>query len=295
MNERGRMKMALSREQPDSKKKRLLNHGAGLLLLLGVVLAGCSGRKTETVAMLGSNTVGEELAPCLVAEYKKDHRTSFNLEFKGTSYGLGALMVDKCDIAAASRELTPTEKELARDRAIKFNDYVIGSYSVAVIVNAGNSVSNLTADQVQKLFTGEIENWKEVGGPDMPVHLYIRDPMSGTHLGFQELAMNKKAYASGFKARTNYVEIVQSVAKDPNAIGYASIDVVHKPGVKPVSIGGITPSIEAINKGKYPYARVLRLFTNRQRETPAAHEFIEFVLSPSGQKIIGEMGFVPKP
>lgn len=279
-------------ERPHSKPGALAK--TLRLIAVGIVVAGCSGGKHEEISLLGSNTVGEELAPRLVAEYKKDHSgATFDLEFKGTSYGLGALMVDKCDIAAASRDLTQTERELAQDRAIKFNEYVIGSYSVAVVVNSNNPLANLTADQVQDLFTGAASNWKSVGGPDAPVHLYIRDPMSGTHLGFQELAMNKKPYATGFKALTNYVEIVQSIARDPSGVGYISLDLSAKPGVKAVSIGGVAPTSETVIKGQYPYARVLRLFTNKHRETPAAHEFIEFIQSARGQKIVGDMGFVP--
>ena len=134
------------------------------LILLSAVIAGCSGGKPEKIVMLGSNTIGEELAPRLVAEYKKDHPdVAFETEFKGTTYGLGALMVGRCDIAAASREATTNEIELARARSIEFNDHVIGAYDVAVIVNASSPVSNLTRDQVRDLFIGTVQNWKDVG------------------------------------------------------------------------------------------------------------------------------------
>src|ERR1051325_11746776 len=117
-------------------------------MLLAVALAGCSDGRKETISLLGSNTVGEELAPRLTAAYAKEHSGMvFDLEFKGTSYGVGALLVGKCDIAAASRDLTPTERELARDRAIDFNNYVIGSYSVAVVVHGSNVVDNLRPDE----------------------------------------------------------------------------------------------------------------------------------------------------
>src|SRR6185369_1124314 len=133
---------------------------AAASLLLTLAIAGCSRGKPETLSLLGSNTVGEELAPRLTAEYRKSHSgLTFDLEFKGTSYGVGALLVDKCDIAAASRDLTPTERELARDRAVELNNYVIGSYSVAVVAHASNVVDNLRPDQVRDIFTGAIQNW----------------------------------------------------------------------------------------------------------------------------------------
>ncbi len=183
------------------------------LILLGAVIAGCSGGKPEKIVMLGSNTIGEELAPRLVAEYKKEHPTvAFELEFKGTTYGIGALIVGRCDIAAASRNTSTNEVELARDRGVEFNDYTIGAYDVAVIVNGGSPVGNLTREQVRDLFTGAVQNWKDVGGPDAPVHLCIRHPISGTYLGFQELAMENKPYALRTKTFTNYTELVQAVA-----------------------------------------------------------------------------------
>jgi phosphate transport system substrate-binding protein len=266
------------------------------LILLSAVIAGCSGGKPEKVVILGSNTVGEELAPRLIAEYKKDHPTvAFELEFKGTTYGMGALMVNRCDIAAASREATTNEIALAKARGIEFNDHVIGAYDVAVVVNASNPIGNLTKEQVRDLFIGTAKNWKDVGGADAPVNLHIRHPISGTYLGFQELAMENKPYALNVKTFTNYLAMVQAVAQDPNGIGYSTIALASKPGVKPVSIGGVAPSVAAVNKGQYPYARFLRLYTDKANEAPAARDFLQFVQSERGQAIVSQLGFAPHP
>jgi phosphate transport system substrate-binding protein len=266
------------------------------LILLSALIAGCSEGKPEKLAILGSNTIGEELAPRLVAEYKKQHpAVAFDMEFKGTTYGLGALMVSRCDIAAASREATTNEVELAKARGVDFEDHVIGAYDVAVIVNAASPVANLTKDQVRDLFIGTVQNWKDVGGPDAPVSLCIRHPISGTHLGFRELAMENKPYALAVKPYTNYAEIVQAVAQDPNAIGYSTIPLASQTGVKPVAIGGVAPTVEAVNKGLYPYARVLRLYTDKANATPACREFVQFVQSDRGQAIVKELGFAPRP
>jgi phosphate transport system substrate-binding protein len=266
------------------------------LVLLSAVVAGCSGGKPEKVVILGSNTIGEELAPQLVAEYKKEHPSvAFELEFKGTTYGMGALIVGRCDVAAASRDARTNEVELARDRGVAFNDHVIGSYDVAVIVKASNPITNLTREQVRDLFTGAVQNWKDVGGPDAPVHLYSRHPISGTHLGFRELAMENKPYALHLKTYTNYMGLVQAVAQDENGIGYSTIVLANSPGVKPVSIGGVVPTIASVNKGQYPYARTLRLYTDKANETPSARSFVEFVQSARGQAIMAQMGFAPRP
>lgn len=266
------------------------------LLLLSAALAGCSGGKPDKIVILGSNTIGEELAPRLAAEFKKEHpAVAFDLEFKGTTYGLGALIVGRCDIAAASRDATTNEVELAKARGVEFNDAVIGAYDVAVVVNAACPIGNLTRDQVRDLFTGTAQNWKDVGGPDAPVHLYIRHPISGTYLGFRELAMKNEPYALHLQTCTNYEDLVKAVARDASGIGYSTFSLASTAGVKPVSIGGVPPTAETVNKGQYPYARVLRLYTDKATETPIAHSFIEFIQSSGGQKIVDQMGFSPRP
>ena len=265
-----------------------------VLLVLVLAVASCSPPAPEKITIRGSNTFGEELAPKLIAEFKKDHpQVTFDAEYKGTPYGFGALMVDKCDIAAASREINTNEVSLAKDRDIDFNSYVIGTYSVAVILNAGSSLTNLTLQQVHDLFTGKAQNWKDVGGPDAPVHLYIRDPISGTHLGFKELAMGNDNYAQHPKTFTSYEGIVQAVAQDPAGIGYASVEDTKKPGIKAVAIGGSAPTPEAVQKGQYPYARALRLYTNKAKENALTTDFIHFIQSDRGQKVMADMGFVP--
>jgi phosphate transport system substrate-binding protein len=286
------------------RKEYFCLKGLGVLLL-GAAITGCSpsepvapaerSDKSGAVILTGSNTIGEELAPRLIAEYKKDHpAATFQTEFKGTGYGVAAMLSGLSDIAAASRVLSANEQVLAKSRNVSCNDYVIGAYSVAVIVNAGNSIGNLTKDQVRDIFTGVISNWKEVGGVDGPIHLYIRDPISGTHLGFRELAMENKPYGASMKTFPTYTAIVQEVAGDANGIGYSSIELSTKPNVKGVSIGGVAPTAATVNQGQYPYARVLHLFTDKAKEAPAAHDFIQFVQSSTGQKLLNQMGFIPR-
>jgi phosphate transport system substrate-binding protein len=272
------------------------------LILLGLLFAGCPAGKPaapetaplQKITIRGSNTVGEELAPRLMAEYKKEHPAAeFDLESKGTSYGMGALMGGFCDMAGASRLPLKEELEVAQFRNVELNDYVIGAYSVAVVVNAANPVGNLTRGQVRDIFTGVIQNWKDVGGPDAPIHLYIRDPISGTYIGFKELAMGNKPYLSGLNLFTNYTGIVAAVAQDANGIGYSGFSLTPQAGVKAVSIDGVEPAVDAVNKGKYPYARTLHLYTNKAKERPAALDFIQFIQSSRGQAVLAQMGYVP--
>jgi len=250
----------------------------------------------DKVIIRGSNTIGEELAPRLVAEYKKTHAdASFDMEFKGSAYGIGALMGSFCDIAASSKAVGKEQLEVAQVRGVEFKEYVLGSYTVTVLVNAANPVSNLTSNQVQDIFTGKISSWKEVGGPDAPVHLFVRDPVSGTHLGFKELAMANQDYAEKAGFFTNYVGIANAVAQDPYGIGYSGLNAAPVAGTKTVSVDGVAPSVATVNSGKYPYVRALRFYTDTHKESAKAKDFIDYVLGADGQKVLTEMGYAPKP
>jgi len=280
------------------KKNFSFSRSCGLILI-GVVLSGCpAAKQTEPavegkLVIKGSNTIGEELAPKLIAEYKKERpKVTVELESKGTASGFAALFAGDCDVAGASRVINNDELTQAHSKGIDFNIYTIGSYSVAVVMNAANTLTNLTRDQVRDVFTGIAQNWKDVGGPDAPVHLYIRDPISGTYLGFRELAMENKNYAANVKTFTNYAAIVRAVAQDTNGVGYASFDLLTKPGVKSVSIRGVAPNALTVNEGQYPFSRIVRFYTNKAKESAPARDFVRFVQSPRGQEILEENGFV---
>jgi len=279
-----------------------------VLVLFGLLLTGCPASKdtapttfgmstnSDRIIIRGSNTFGEELGPRLISEYKKDHfGVMIDLESKGTGYGFGNLLAGGCDIAAASRSANTNELTMAKARAIDMNEYVIGAYNVAVIVNEANPLTDLSKDQVRDIFTGVITNWSQLGGADAAIHLVIRDPISGTYLGFQEMAMQGKPYALEPKTETAYSRIDADVAKDPLAIGYSSIELAARPGIKGVSIGGIAPSVAEVQKGEYPYMRMLHFYTNKSSEAASARQFIDFVLSAPGQKVLDDMGYVPHP
>ena len=263
-----------------------------LALLLGASAASAQ----DKVAIRGSNTIGEELAPALVAEYKKDHKdAAFDLEFKGSGYGIGALMGGYCDIAASSKPVGKEQEEIAQIRSFTFKEYIIGSYTVSILVNAENPVGNLSSAQVQSLFTGKISNWKEVGGPDTPVHLCARDPVSGTYQGFKELAMGFQDYGKPVQLYTNYVALAAAVAKDPNAIGYTGLDLAPHTGTKAVTVDGVAPTSANVTERKYPYARPLRFFTDANKESAKTKDFVDYVLGGDGQKVLTAMGYAPKP
>ena len=272
------------------------------LVLAGILLMGCGAKMEgpgpaggDKVLIKGSNTIGEELGPRLIAEFKKTHPTvAFTLETKGSASGYWGLIGGGCDIAAASRAIARDEQEQAHARSVALEDTIIGCYSVAVIVNGSNPVGDLTRNQVRDIFTGTIQNWKDVGGPDAPIHLYVRNPASGTYLGFRELAMEDKPYTTHTEMFTNYLGIVQAVGKDANGIGYSSIQMAGKSNTKALTIGGVAATAASVKEGKYPFTRALHLCTNKAAQAPVAGDFIHFVCSAQGQQILDEVGFVPQ-
>jgi phosphate transport system substrate-binding protein len=287
-------------------RKGLRFQRSAILIMAGAILAGCPANNqappppapsaTGKVVIRGSNTVGEELAPHLIAEFKKDHpQVDFDLETKATGYGMAALRAGQCDIAAASRTATKEEAAEAERMGVQLNDYVIGSYSVAVIVNANSPVANLTKAQVRDIFTGAVKNWKDVGGPDAEIHLYVRDPISGTYLGFKELAMDNKDYVEGCKFATNYADVAKQVGQDATGIGYSCFELPKDAGAKTVTIDGIAPTAENVNGGKYPYMRTLHFYMNKAREGGSAKDFVDFVQSAKGQGVLMASGFTARP
>lgn len=282
--------------RPGAPVQRLIS---GVAAACAMLLAGCPatrdpapGSITGEVRIKGSNTFGEELAPRLIAEYRRTRpNITVELESKGSGSGLAALLAGECDVAAASRP--PTEDEIAqfRARGIELNTYLFGYYGVAVIVNASNPVASLTPDQVRAIFTGAVRNWKDVGGPDAPIHIYIRDPVSGTNLGFRELAMEGRPYDKEAKQHTSYHDLAAAVGRDAGGIGYSSMQL-HSRGVRAVRIGRTEANYLTVNEGWYPYVRPLHLYTSKATETPAARDFALFVQRDPGQKILEDLGFV---
>lgn len=269
--------------------------GLGLVLLS---FAACSDNRsaatlTGRVVIKGSNTFGEELGPRLIEAYRRTHpNVTVMLESTNSGAGIAALLAGECDLAASSRLLTPAEESRARAQGITLKEYAIGYYGVAVIVHRSNPIDRLTLEQVKAIFTGTVSNWREVGGLDMPIRLAVRDPVSGTSLGFRELAMDTRPYAGEAEKFTTYAQLEATVAREPGGIGYAGMHEVQDPGIRALRIGDTEPSTLSVNEGWYPYARLLRLYTNQAAETPAAHNFVRFIQQKPGQQVLTALGYV---
>lgn len=246
------------------------------------------------VVIRGSNTFGEELGPALIKAFQEERKDiTIELTSEGSGAGITALLNGDCDIAASSRSLSEDEMRMASSRKIKLRNYTIGYYGVAVVVNPQNPVKKLSSGQVRAIFTGKITNWKQVGGKDGPIHVIIRDPVSGTHLGFQELAMERQPYTDKAKTFTSYQAMAEAIRNDPGAIGYVGMTLAAREGVRALAINGVEPSADTVTEQLYPYARQLRLYVNKARYSDGAAAFIGFVRSAKkGQSILEKLGYV---
>ena len=264
-------------------------------MVFGICLmAALTVRAEVELSIRGSDTFGEELGPKLVAAFREQHPDSaIELESLGSVSGIAALLDETCDIAVSSRLFNDDEQRLARSRGIELKSAIAGYYGVAVVVNAANPLKNLSDSAILDIFAGKTKNWQQVGGPDRPIEVLIRDASGGTHLGFRTLAMDKHPYAASARTFPNYTTLAEAVVANPDAIGYVGMNLVSSPGLHPISINGILPRDVTVHEGIYPYVEPILLYTRAKSPNPAAERFIQYVRSKPGQDIVKSIGFVP--
>jgi len=170
---------------------------------------------------------------------------------------------------------------------------VIARDGIAIVVHPDNPITGLTLQQVQDIFAGKIANWKDVGGPDHAIDLVLREDGSGTREAFTHLIMKKVECAKGAMVQSSNGAVKNLVRKNPNSIGYMSLGQV-KGDLKAVEIDGMKPTEEGVAKGEYKLWRPF-LFVTQGSLKPEAQKFLDFVLSPAGQKILEKEGLVGAP
>ncbi len=248
----------------------------------------------ETVRVSGSTTV-LPLAEA-AAEAFNDAQDDYEVLVTGGGTGVGIKNVAEgnSEIGMASREVTADEKTQFGD---KFNENLVGYDGIVIAVSKqiyDAGVTELSKDQVKKIYTGEINNWKDLGGPDELILVIAREQGSGTRDTFNEDIMgDKKAETPGVNtvAGSN-AEIKTAITGSDNAIGYLGFSYVQDGAVGALTLDGVEPTAETIKDGSYELARKLYFYTFDE-PTAGAEAFIKFTLSAEGQKIAEENGFVP--
>lgn len=255
-----------------------------LAIALVCVLTACGGNK-ETVATDGSTSMNKVIG-ALGEAFQSDSGTTVTYNATGSGAGIQAVLEGRCDIGLASRELKDEEKAKGLEGTVLAYD------GIAIIVNPENPVNDLDLETIAKIYTGEIKNWKEIGGNDAEIVLIGREAGSGTRDGFESITgtEDKCAYRQEL---TSTGDVITTVASNPNAIGYASLASV-KDTVKALKIDGVTASEETIKNGTYVVQRPFVLVTKTDVTlSESAQSFFNFITSEAAQGIIIEAGVVP--
>lgn len=263
-----------------------------LLSILGCLALSSANVQAQKLVIKGSDTLGAKLVPQLAEAYKSQNPdTKFEIAAEGSTTGLAAVIDSTAHIGMSSRRAKPTEVSAAGAKGVNLKPTIVAYDGLAVIVNANNPLKNLTRQQVEQIFSGDIRDWSAVGGAPGKISIYTRNTSSGTYSDFKELAMSKRDYAGGSQKMAGNEQIAAEVGKNPNGIGYVGLAYLKAAGIKVISVDGALPSPETVRSKKYPYARPTFYYTNGEPSGDAS-KFIAFTLSGEGQKIAEQVGFV---
>jgi len=264
---------------------------AAALVAVGVCTGAAHAGDRNKIVVDGSTTVGP-IAKAFAGYYMKLHPDAiFTVSESGSGNGAKSLINAACDVATMSRPMKSSEKKSAQDSGVLPIEHVVALDGIAVIVNQQNPVKNLTIGQILSIYTGEIRNWKELGGPDLPIVMVSRDTNSGTYETFETKVLNGRKITPKAEYANSNGAIRQRVLSTPAAIGYVGIAFID--GVKALTVNDVPVSVETVLNNKYPIARPLFMYTNGhpQEGTPLA-DFIGLANTAEGKKIVTETGFV---
>lgn len=206
----------------------------------------------------------------------------------GGGSGVGVQKVGEgiVQIGNTGRALKPAEVE--KYGLVTFPFAIDG---VAVAVNPANRVAELTREQIKDIFSGKIENWKEVGGVDAPISVYVREDGSGTRETFEDRAVDKDAPSIKANVISSNGAMKTAISQDPNAIGYVGIGHLDD-SIKGICIDGVAPSQENAASGKYKVTRLLYMNTKGEPQG-IVKAFVDYIFTPAGQKIVSDAGYIP--
>lgn len=262
-----------------------------IALSLGAALAVTATAQNK-ITIKGSDTLGAKMVPQLAEAYKAaGNDVDFDIAAEGSSQAFTALEAGTAEIGMSSRSAKEEEKNKFTAAGKELVEHVAGVDMMAVIVNEGNGVDNLTLKQVEGIFTGDITDWSEVGGKPGKIAAYTRNTASGTYKTFQKLAMNKRDYGSETQKMAGNEQIASEVAQDASGIGYVGLAYADKPGLKSVKVDGVEGS--PAHKAEYPLSRNLYYYTIGQ-PTGEAKKFLDWATSdPLAMKVVKKVGFIP--
>jgi phosphate transport system substrate-binding protein len=265
-----------------------------MIFTASVLALMAASTAVEKVTVAGSTTVlplSEAAAEAFNFE-QKDYQVS--VTGGGSGAGITGLAEGRFDIAMASRELTPVEKEKYEDG---FQEHLIGYDGIVVAVSKSiyqAGIAGLSKDQLRRIYAGEINNWKDLGGPDEEIYVLSREQGSGTRDTFNEVIMGDRgAETPGIDTvALGSAEVKTALAGSDKAIGYLGFSYAKGGNIQALALDGVMPSLQSIRNGSYELSRKLYFYTFAEPKA-GANAFIAFVMGPEGQKVAEEKGFVP--
>jgi phosphate transport system substrate-binding protein len=216
----------------------------------------------------------------------------------GSGTGIAALVNGTTTIADASRGMKDDEKaRVLAQRHAPAHETRVALDALAVYVHTSNQVPPLTLEQLAGIYRGQITNWKDVGGADLPIVLYSRENNSGTYVYFKEHVLRDADFATTAQTLPGTAAVINAVSRDPGGIGYGGI--AYARGIRAVPLVGtagtpVAPTMETATSGAYPLSRFLFMYTAGEPEG-AAKDFLDWVVSPAGQALVEPVGFYPVP
>jgi len=263
------------------------------ILLVALAVAVFSGAASAKEVTISGSSTAMPLAEAAAEIFNvQQHDYLVAVTAGGTGTGITGIAERKFDMAMASREITAEEKQKYGDN---FHEFKIGTDGICIVVSekiyrAG--VKGLSQEQIQKIYSGKIANWKDVGGPDEDIYVISRENGSGTRDAFNEAILGSKgAYAPGVDTvATGSAEVKTDISESDRAIGYLGFNYLGG-GVRAIALNGVTPSYDNIKLDLYGLHRHLYFYTYGE-PSPGARAFIDFVNGPEGQKIAKEQGFI---
>lgn len=270
-------------------KKKIISIALMAILAMST-LAGCGGNDggeaSGTVATDGSTSMEKVIGALGEAFEGENSGVTFTYNPTGSGSGITAVAEGRCDIGLSSRSLKDEEKEQGLEETVLAYD------GIAVVVNTANTVDDLSLEDIKKIYTGEIKNWKEVGGNDAEIVLIGREAGSGTRDGFESITETEEA-CKYRQELTSTGDVITTVEGNENAIGYASLASVQD-SVKALKVGGVAPAEDTVKDGSYVVQRPFVLVTKADTDlSETAQKFFDFAMSADAYDIITEAGVVP--
>lgn len=255
------------------------------VLCVAAMFTGCAKKLSGQVATDGSTSMEKVIGALGESFMSANSGVTFTYNPTGSGSGIKAVQEGRCDIGLSSRALKDEEKSSG------LVGTTVALDGIAIIVNPENPVSDLSVEQIASIYTGEITNWKDVGGNDAEIVLIGREAGSGTRAGFESITgtEDKCQYRQEL---TSTGDVITTVSQNPDAIGYASLSAV-KDTVKALTVGGVAPTEDTVKDGSYVIQRPFVLVTkDGTKLSEAAQKFFDYALSSEAAPIIAAAGAV---